>query len=158
MKKNKLAIVKPAAINLPATTPPPRKEDIINALVERAMVKHQEEYDKLEAKRATAIDAFNTAILAELTTNRENFECRVSGAEGSWKPEVEFRLNVMPPRIQKLREAVKAIPRMKMFDAVAVKRQIREGIAGQTGDLVKALLANPDAVRALDATLEQLNK
>lgn len=65
----KLAITKPAmpsSLTLPPTAPPPRKEDIINAMVERARVKHAEESAKLNEKREAAKKALHDAIAAEL--------------------------------------------------------------------------------------------
>lgn len=150
----KLALVKPAAINLPATTPPPRKEDIVNALVERARVKHQEERDALEKRRDNARDELDKALEAEFWSKPSNFEKRTSFWGGS--AEIEFKLRVIPPHIVKLRKTLNDIPHLGAFDPVAVKKKIREGMKASSGERVKALLANPAAVKALDATLEQI--
>lgn len=150
----KLAIIKPAAINLPAVVPKPRKEDIINALVERARVKHAEENAKLEAQRAVAVEAFETALLAELTTNPSVFTRRVRN-QAHWNPEVRFELEVLPPKFKKLRDAINAVSIMRSFDPVAIKKNIRDQL-DTSGDRVQALLSNPDAVKALDATLARI--
>lgn len=151
----KLAIVKPAAINLPATTPPPRKEDIINALVERARVKHQEEAAALDKRRESARIELEKAVEAEFWSKPSNFEKKFDLWSG--RIDLEFRLHVIPPHIAKLQRALKDIPALRYFDSAEVKKQIRAKL-GTAGDRVKALLANPAAVKALDATLEQIAK
>lgn len=149
MSTKKLAIVKPRSINRPVTTPPPRKEDIINAMVERARVKHAKERQKFEDLKQAAKDKFQAALLAELKAKPDNFSVKVSSWGAAAK--IEYRLSC-PPHIEKLRAAYKNVPTLGGFDEASVKRQIREGMNTQ-GDRVKALLANPDAVRALDAAL-----
>lgn len=148
--------VNTSALALPSTIqPPPRKEDIINAMVQRAFIKHGEEKQRLEAVKQAAKDKFQAALLAELKAKPDNFSVKVS----SWgaAAEIEYRLEVCPPHIEKLRAAYKNVPTLGSFDEVAAKRQIRDGM-NVTGDRVKALLANPDAVKKLDAALAAISK
>lgn len=134
-------------------TPPPRKEDIINAMVERARVKHSEERQRLESLKQVAKDKFQAALLAELKANTESFTVKVDTFQGI--AEVEYRLYPCPPHIEKLRASYRNSPTIGMFDESSVKRQIREGM-NLGGDRVKALLANPDAVKKLDAALNSI--
>lgn len=144
-----------SAIALPTTIqPPPRKEDIINAIVERARVKHDEEGQKLEKLRKEAVNKFNAAVLEELRKNPSNFTVQVCNYH---RPEVQYTMEIVPVAITKLKEAIRQVPSIRGFDAVAVKRQIREGM-NSASDRVKALLANPDVVKKLDAALNAITK
>ena len=152
MKKpvNKTALALPSTIQ-----PPPRKEDIINAMVERARVKHAEERQRLEALKEEAKEKLKAALTTALQLNPDNFSCKVDTWNGCCG--LEFRLQVIPPHIEKLRKAYKEAPTLGLFDESAVKRKIREGM-NTAGDRVKALLANPDAVKKLDAALTAISK
>ena len=142
--------------NLPATQPPPRKSDIICALVERARVKHQEESAALTKRRTEAEKAAKDAILKELKDHPDNFD--VSVYPSYLTPQVNFYIKGMPPHIKKLKAAIGAVPSVRNFDPSAVKRDITSKLSGGiAGDRVKALLASPDAVKKLDATLEALS-
>ena len=151
--KDKLQLIKPAVANLPALTPPPRKEDILNAMVERARVKHQEEIDRLSAKRKETEEKFNAAVLEELRKNPQNFTTYVRNYS---KPEVEFTMEVIPPAIAKLKGAIRQVPTIRHFDPVAAKKHIRESLGASATDRVKTLLSNPEAVKAMDAALEKM--
>lgn len=154
-KSNKLALVPASSSlgNLPSTQPPPRKADIIYALVERARVKHQEAVKTYVETRTAAEETVNAAILAELEKNPKSFKMTVN----SWSRslEVEYVLTVIPPHIAKLIAAKNGIPNVGQFDPAQVKRDITAKLGGGiAGDRVKALLANPEAVKKLDETLE----
>jgi multidrug efflux pump subunit AcrA (membrane-fusion protein) len=151
----KLTVTKPAAINLPAMTPPPRKEDIINAMVERARVKHAEESQRLEAIRSATESKLNAAVKKNLDEHPENFTIRIRA--NYQQPEIHFEMVAVPAAITKLKLELSACQRLRSFDEVAVKRQIREGM-NVAGDRVKALLNNTDAVKALDAALAGIVK
>ena len=90
------------ALALPATQPPPRKEDIISAMVERARVKHQTEKDKLSSKRSLILDNLNNVVQAELAKNPENFEVKVRGSYIN--PEVTYAMKGVPANIKKLQK------------------------------------------------------
>jgi hypothetical protein len=158
-KKSALAVI-PASksINsLPATQPAPRKQDIINALVERARVKNQAKNEALQKKRQTAIDLLDTALIEELKKHPDNFERHTRPTYAS--PEISYRMKVIPPSLKKLQEAHQKLPQCTYFDPASVKRDIAAKLnGGITGDRVQALLANPDAVKKLDATLEALGE
>jgi hypothetical protein len=147
-KTNKAALALPSTIQ-----PPPRKEDIINAMVERALVKHQEEKKRLEEEKQVLKAKFDVAVLAEFKSNPANFNVRVC----TYSPiEIEHVMQVTPPSIEKLRKAYRDAPTLSGFDEAAAKRKIREGM-NTSGDRVKALLDNPDAVKKLDAALEAIS-
>ncbi len=153
----KLAIAKPssaAILSLPPTAPPPRKEDIINAMVERARVKHEEEKRKLEVQREAALKELNAALLLELKNKPDSFTIHFHSQYHC--PEIEYVLDVVPPHIHKLREKLKSVPSIRFFDAAEVRRKIREQFTGAATDRVKSLLSNPEAVAALDAALEKI--
>lgn len=154
----KLALAKPAApstLALPPTAPPPRKEDIINAMIERARVKHAEESAKLNAKREAALNELHQALLDELKDNPGHFTLTFHGLYHS--PEIEYILKMIPPHIRSLRDKVKMVPSVGLFDAAAVRRKIRDQYSNvSAGERVKALLSNAEAVKALDAALEKI--
>lgn len=144
------------AIALPSTIqPPPRKEDIINAMVERARVKHDEEYQRLESIRAAAESKLEAAVMKNLADHPENFtiRCRANYQH----PDVVYEMVAVPANISKLKAELRECKSLRCFDAASVKRQIREGM-NSDGGRVKALLANPDAVKKLDAALNALTK
>ena len=152
----KLALAKhaPSTLALPPTAPPPRKEDIINAMVERARVKYQKEQFELNAKRDAAVKELNQALLDELKKKPDSFTVTFHGLYHA--PEIEYALQTIPPHIRSLRDKVKLVPSLGMFDEAAVKRKIRANMGVGGTERVKALLANPEAVKALDAALEKI--
>jgi len=154
--KKKPAITKPATssvLTLPPTAPPPRKEDIINAMVERARVKHEEQRQHIATQRQAAVDALNEALLKELKEKPESFCINFNMYDA---PEIKYSLDVVPPHIRKLREKVREAPYMRGFDAAEVRRKIRDQYQASSSDRVRALLASPDAVKALDAALAKI--
>ena len=157
-KTSKLAIIPASSAigNLPATQPPPRKSDNICALVERARVKHEEERLKSQRLIAEANNKIQAACIAELSKNPGSFD--VSHSTHSCGFYVQYSARSIPPHIFALIKAERAISRVRIFDPAAVKRDITAKLSGGiAGDRVKALLASPDAVKKLDATLEALS-
>lgn len=145
-KKTSTALVIPATI-----IPRPRKEDIITAMTERALVKHQEESEKLEQGKRAARSQFDAAVLKELKIHPDNFEASVK----DWnRPEVEYTMILVPAHITKLKQAVRSAPSLRPFDFAATKKRIREGMS-ETTDRVKALLDNKQMVDAMDAALSK---
>jgi multidrug efflux pump subunit AcrA (membrane-fusion protein) len=141
---------------LPSTIqPPPRKEDIINAMVERARVKHAEEEQRLEAIRNAAQSKLDAAVKKNLNEYPGNFTVRIRA--NYHQPDVIFEMVAVPPNITKLKADLRECKSLRPFDEAAVKRQIREGM-NVAGDRVKALLDNPDAVKKLDAALKAITK
>jgi hypothetical protein len=142
--------------NLPATQPPPRKADIICALVERARVKHEEERQKVVAQIQEATKKIQAACIEELSKNPAHFEVSCSTYSNSFR--LEYYAKCIPPHIARLIQAERSIPRLRSFDPAQVKRDITAKLSGGiAGDRVKALLASADAVKKLDATLEALS-
>jgi CO dehydrogenase/acetyl-CoA synthase gamma subunit (corrinoid Fe-S protein) len=142
-----------SAIALPANIqPPPRKEDIINAMVERARVKHAEENQRLQAIRAAAQSKLESAVRKNLADHPENFTVEVRDYR---QPAVTFEMVAVPPQIAKLKAELRECQSLRNFHDASVKRQIREGM-NVAGDRVKSLLANPDAVKKLDAALKAI--
>lgn len=156
MKKLALTKLPKMLPALPSTTPPPRKEDIINAMVERARVKHGEEVASLHKKRDAAEKELRDALLAELKVNPQSFTMTVHGMYHA--PEIEYSLDIVPAHIRKLRESVRSVPSLQPFDAGYTRRKIRDQFNASPDDRVKALLSNEDAVKAIDAALERIVK
>lgn len=78
-KTSKLAVVQVSPLpNLPATQPKPRKEDIINAMVERARVKHGLESAALQDAKNAKKKKVHDAIQALLVSNPEQFVVTVN--------------------------------------------------------------------------------
>lgn len=145
-----------SAIALPSTIqPPPRKEDIINAMVERARIKHAEESKRLEDIRDAAESKLDAAVKKNFDEHPENFT--VDYRSNYQSPDIVFTMVAVPPNITKLKAELRECKHLRAFDDAAVKRQIREGM-NVAGDRVKALLDNPDAVKKLDAALKAITK
>ena len=157
-KTSKLALVPASSSlgNLPSTQPPPRKADIICALVERVRVKHQEERLCAQNRITVGENKIKAACIAELSKNPSSFD--VSHATHSYGFYLQYSAKSIPPHIGALIKAERAIPRVRSFDPVQAKRDITAKLSGGiAGDRVKALLASPEAVKKLDETLEALN-
>lgn len=151
-KTTKLALVPVSPLpNLPATQPKPRKEDIINAMVERARVKHGLESAALQDAKNAKKQKVHTAIQSLLVSNPEQFTITVNYWNTSGQ--VEYSHRSLPPKIVTLIRDANNAPTMKMFNYAEVKAQIRAGM-DTAGDRVKSLLADAGAVKALDAALE----
>lgn len=144
-----LALAIPAAVQ-----PKPRKEDIINALVERARVKHEAEAKMLKDRREKALDNLNHAVKSHFWANPSKWTDNVT----TWtnRVEIEFRCADVPAKIKALQQALGEIPSIRAFDAVEVKRRIREAMGQGKGAAVKALLGNAEMVKKLDQTLEDI--
>lgn len=148
-KTTSTALVIPQSI-----TPKPTKNNIINAMVERARVKHNQERGEYEAKRAKLKEKIDTAAMAELSRSPGTPQTKIRTWTGSERVEIEY--TVKSPMLAKLIREYHDMPSPRHFDDVSVRRQIREGMSNQAGNAVQSLLANPDAVKALDASLEHI--
>lgn len=138
------------------TQPPPRKEDIINAMVERARVKHSEECARLSVLRKAAEDKFNAAVMEELRKHPDNFSVRVCDYR---LPKVEYTMQVIPFAIARLKDAIGEVPSLYSFDAAEFQRKVRADTDTDTGGKrMKALLDDPNVVKALDSALDQITK
>lgn len=143
------------ALTIPQTiTPKPTKNDIINAMVERARVKHAEEFQKMNAAKVAAEEKIKTLAMQEFASNPPKPKITICGWSGSRRVDVEFQ--VRSPELTKLIATYDGMPTMRGFDEVAVRRQIRDGMGSVKGAAVQALLANPEAVTALDASLAHI--
>lgn len=151
-----------------ATTPPPRKAEIIEAM---AIRKHKQLHEEAERNRieCNKIEAEMRAIatkhLKEVGdwTDRPyisttfNEGCRdvchlsINVSTGKIPPE----LNRLQRKLNKLRDVRCVTPSLN-----DVKRQIRDAMAGNTapGERVSAILADPEASRAIDKLLAELER
>ena len=157
-KNSKLALIPATSAigNLPATQPPPRKADIICALVERARVKHDAEREEVRKNKETLQKKAGDSIIALFKDSPHLFTQHVD--YWSQSAEIEFRLATLPKSVQAVVTLARNAPTMGSFDPAQVKRDITAKLSGGiAGDRVKALLASPDAVKKLDATLEALS-
>lgn len=156
--KTKLTLVPVSSAlgNLPATQPPPRKADIICALVERARVKHEEEREELRKNKETLNKKAEETLLALFKESPNLFVQSVDF--WSHSAEIEYRIQDLPKNALTAVAAARNAPTMCGFDHATVKRDITAKLSGGiAGDRVKALLASPDAVKKLDETLEALS-
>lgn len=143
------------ALAIPTFVPPARKEDVITAMVERARVKHQEEREKYALNKEALNKAVEGAIIALFNESPHLFVQSVDFWNNS--AEIKFDCQKLPAKIVAVVAAARNAPTICSFDPVATKRAIRDGMyAG--GDRVKALLDNPETVKALDAALESITK
>lgn len=123
-------------------------------MVERARVKHGEEREKLRLEKVALQKKAEEAIIALFNESPQLFVQSVDC--WSQSADIKFGLSKLPPKVQAAVSAGRNAPTLSPFDATEVKRSIRAGMyAG--GDRVKALLDNPEAVKALDAALEAIS-
>lgn len=143
------------ALVIPQTiTPKPTKNDIINAMVERARVKHNEERDRLRKLREASMEKIKEAAKVEFQKNPPKPDLTV--LTSSYYEYVQFEFRVTSPELKNLMKEHEKIGSLRPFDEKEVRAFIREGMSTQTGNAVQSLLANPDAVKALDASLEHI--
>lgn len=157
-KSNKLALIPASSAlgNLPSTQPPPRKADIICALVERARVKHEAEREEVRKKKEDLQKKAEESIITLFKESPHLFTQHVNYCSQS--AEIEFRLATLPKSVQAAVTSARNAPTMYGFDAAQVKRDITANLSGGiAGDRVKALLSSPEAVKKLDETLEALS-
>lgn len=148
----------PLALASPATVQPkPRKEDIINALVERARVKHEVEAKEIEKQREKLEMDLREAVKAHFRANPSLWVENVTSWSGRLRTLIiEVRCADVPAKIKQLQNKFNQLPSLTAFNAVEVKRRIREAMSQGKGASVKALLGNAEMVKKLDQTLKAI--
>lgn len=143
------------ALVIPSTlVPKPNKNDIINAMVERARVKHEAEAKaKKEAKEAAG-KKIEEAAAAEFARHQPSPRYVIHTWSNSRRVELEFQ--VTSPFITKMIAAYDAMPTLRPFDEKQVRLAIRKGMNDIRPNGVYALLENAEAVKTLDASLAHI--
>lgn len=133
--------------------PKPTKAEILEAMVTRAKVKHDAENER-RAKTRESLGKKITALAVKATKSREpRVSIHVySKSEGN-HCDVQFR-NVKTPEIAPLLEAYGAASCL-YWDEAQTRKSIRQALTGRTSSSPSRLLENPEAVKAIDALLEQ---
>ena len=133
--------------------PKPTKAEILEAMVTRAKVKHDAENERrqklrnsLQKKITTlAIRAMRSrepSVLIYTYQNAENNHC-----------DVQFR-RVKTPELAPLLEEYNNASSLH-WDEAQTRKSIRQALTGKTSSSPSRLLENPEAVKAIDALLEQ---
>lgn len=144
-----------SALILPQTIiPKPRKEDIITAMVERARVKHEQAVAEYKEKQEALTAKIEAAAKAAFDRSPPTPKFNISSYRELFNVELEFR--VESPLITSLCKQHKELRHPGFFSAPDVRRKIRDGMTGERTNGVQALLNSPDAVKALDASLEHI--
>lgn len=148
MKNTNTAIATLAPVS--AVQPKPTKTEILNAMVARAKVK----YDEENIRRATAREALEKKIEALAIKAMKNFAPTVY-IYSHTKPEschCDIRVSrVKSPELDALLLNHQELSRLH-WDEKETRDAIRQQLSGRTDS---RLLENPEAVKAIDAMLEQ---
>lgn len=147
-----LAPVKPQPL-IAKLQPPPRKEDVINAMLVRAREKFQAE----KALRDVEITQMEAEIhrLAFAEMKKHKGLKPVSVYIDQYDECVDFKFEIKSPEIKGLVLKYCELKRTKpTFDEKATRQMIRESL-DTSGQRVAAILSNPDAVKQIDRMLEE---
>ena len=165
MKKNitsnqGLVVIKPKALAPPPVIPKMSKSDIIEAMVERAKEKHQEEKDAYEVK--------NNDLIARMNTEAK--KCIMDMAvDMSFEVEEPYRSYTELPKFISVKTEVSS-PVMKAlikewgilkktdpswFCERSTKDKIKASMDGKE-DRVKLILAQPENVETIDGLLKKI--
>jgi len=140
--------------------PPPRKSEIVAALVERARVQHAEEM-KAKTQQADALWAGVTQLVlkefrAAIANPDANLRVNLWGGQNmcvNWD-------GVATPEIRKANEAYKKVRAgITSFDPKRTKQEILFAMGTETTtERVQKLLTDPESVKKLDGILASLGK
>lgn len=133
--------------------PKPTKAEILEAMIARAKVKHDAENERRQKLReslgnkitALAVKATKSrkpSVLIYTYQNAENNHC-----------DVQFR-RVKTPELVPLLEEYNNASSLH-WDEAQTRKSIRQALTGRTSGSPSRLLENPEAVKAIDALLEQ---
>lgn len=158
--KNAL-IIKPNTI-----TPPPTKTEILDAMVERAEQLYKQEVEKREKEKKDLSDKIDSQIKKLLSKG----VAHLLSADPYWRSVYRLKSNgyfsldlqIAPSdKEAKLKDdllAYEAIDGQKMhFDRNQVRRDLQDKLNHKSPsvDRVQSLLANPEAVKAMDEIITQ---
>ncbi len=135
--------------------PKPTKKDIINAGIARARQLFKEAQDQAHQK----VDKL-TAELHQLVADKlgitvdevQSVSARRYGDTG----EVDVRLFLDKAKVPDITKLARELARIQVpcnFDEQKVRKQLNEKLNGSGNSAVERILANPEAVAALDAVL-----
>lgn len=145
-----------SALSIPAVQgvqPKPTKTEIIEAMVARAKAKHDEESER-RAKMRKAISAKIESLAIKLAkSKRPDVGIYVYSSAESSHCDVTVR-RVKSPELDALFDQYRAVERI-CWDEKKARDAIRREINGAINRNPSRLLDNPEAVKAIDATLKQ---
>lgn len=130
--------------------PKPTKTEIINAMVERARVKHELD----EKSRRIQADALKGKIIKLADKLRKTAAFREPSINSySSNPHVEYEVRVSSPELTELMKQWDEVRRGRAFDPKQAKEAIRAKLNNEPARV--NLLNDPEAVKAIDAKLEE---
>lgn len=133
--------------------PKPTKTEIIEAMVSRAKLKHDAENERRQKLRES-LEKKITALAVKATKSREPSVLIYTYQNNeSNHCDVQFR-KVKTPELAPLLEEYNNATRLH-WDEAQTRKSIRQALTGRTLNSPSRLLENPEAVKAIDALLEQ---
>lgn len=158
---------------LAVVVPKPTRSEILDAMVrltiEKRSAEIKERDDKVKALTAEVDDllvAFTRKNIGKLAISLRLGGCsekwdgntyKVSEESDDSEASVNIRADALPRSIVSRLVAISTLKRKRWnLDPAAIKRQIREGITGNTGERVTALLTTPQSRAALEQALEKI--
>lgn len=143
------------ALALPGTqaiVPKPTKTEIIDAMVARAKVRHDEENARRKKLREAVQKKIEAAALKASKGMKPTVSIYVYDSGGS-HCDVKVS-NITTPELQKLFAEYRATARI-LWDEKEVRNAIKAELAGTGKQSPTRLLDNPEAVKAIDAKLAE---
>lgn len=144
------------ALALPGTqaiVPKPTKTEIIDAMVARAKVKHDEENARREKLREGVKKKIEAAALKAAKSIKPTVSVYVYSHGSGNHCDVKIT-NVTNPELEKLFAEYQATARLH-WDEKEVRTAIRQELSGVGKQSPTRLLDNPEAVKAIDAKLAE---
>lgn len=147
--------------------PPPKKSEIIEALAARRVALLYAEYEKWQATQDRLQAEIDAEILAYFLANQSSLKPEINSGS-VWDctkqtkqvgaSSIKFEMDNVPQRTKNkmVQKAMLRKERPHREELSEAKRYIRETMAKTQGDRVKAMLADPAAVRGLDAMLKRM--
>lgn len=146
---------KTTALSIPTANlqPKPTKTELVEAMLVRAKVKHDAENVQRKAKR-DALGKKIEALATKLAKQKKPQVCIYTYADNS-RSHCDVRVqNVKSPELDLLFAEYTKNSTL-CWDEKEVRAEIRQALTGLAKPSATRLLDNPEAVRAMDAMLEQ---
>lgn len=142
------------ALVIPPLVPKPTKTELVDALVDRAALKHAADSKINSDKKEALSKKIFTLALKRMTKSEKPYQQYIRSSRNT--PGVEIAWFVTSPEIEAAIKERDAIPWLGGFERSVIKRKIRESLATQPPSRPNPLLTNPTAIKALDAFVRDL--
>lgn len=153
-KKTALIVKKPE-LGIAKLQPPPRKADIINAMLARAREKFTTEQALRNAEREEIEKDIHALAFVEM---RKQKGLKPSSIYiDKWDCCVDFKYEIKSPEIKAMIAKHQQLGDKRTFDERATREAIRRSL-DTTHERVAAILSNPDAAKQIDRMLADISE